>query len=277
MNNKIYEEVIKVINAMDETEAIIKDVNKLDGVKKGIAVRKTTDNFSTVVYIDQMLDNSTVGEIVNYVLDRFEAGRKNFAVNANKITDALNNLEVYAKIVPRNAGYLAGKVTREFLDMNIVYYIKAMKNGNVVITDWLLDTTKYTEEDLYRAALDRIENNFEYTDMREMLAEQMGVDASEIDVPGMMNVLTNKGKMFGAVSIISKNVMDYALKKSKLKKVYVLPSSIHEVIIVPAETGDVEALRNMVHEVNATQLTPDEILSENVYVYDIDKGRLEIA
>lgn len=277
MNNKIYEEVIKVINAMDETEAIIKDVNKLDGVKKGIAVRKTTDNFSTVVYIDQMLDNSTVGEIVNYVLDRFEAGRKNFAVNANKITDALNNLEVYAKIVPRNAGYLAGKVTREFLDMNIVYYIKAMKNGNVVITDWLLDTTKYTEEDLYRAALDRIENNFEYTDMREMLAEQMGVDASEIDVPGMMNVLTNKGKMFGAVSIISKNVMDYALKKSKLKKVYVLPSSIHEVIIVPAETGDVEVLRNMVHEVNATQLTPDEILSENVYVYDIDKGRLEIA
>lgn len=277
MNNRIYEEVIAVINAMDEMEAIIKNVNKLDGVKKGIAVRKTTDNFSTVVYIDQMLDNSTVGEIVNYVLDRFEAGRKNFAVNANKITDALNNLEVYAKIVPRNAGYLAGKVTREFLDMNIVYYIKAMKNGNVVITDWLLDTTKYTEEDLYRAALDRIENNFEYTDMREILAEQMGVDASEIDVPGMMNVLTNKGKMFGAVSIISKNVMDYALKKSKLKKVYVLPSSIHEVIIVPAETGDVEVLRNMVHEVNATQLTPDEILSENVYVYDIDKGRLEIA
>ena len=277
MNNRIYEEVIKVINAIDEMEAIIKDVNKLDGVKKGIAVRKTTDNFSTVVYIDQMLDNSTVGEIVNYVLDRFEAGRKNFSVNANKITDALNNLEVYAKIVPRNAGYLAGKVTREFLDMNIVYYIKAMENGNVVITDWLLDTTTFTEEDLYRAALDRIENNFEYADMREILAEQMGMDASEIDVPGMMNVLTNKEKMFGAVSIISKNVMDYALKKSGLKKVYVLPSSIHEVIIVPAETGDVEVLRNMVYEVNVTQLMPNEILSENVYVYDIDKGQLEIA
>lgn len=277
MNNKIYEEVIKVINAMDEMEAIIKDVNKLGGVKKGIAVRKTSDNFSTVVYIDQMLDNSTVGEIVNYVLDRFEAGRKNFSVNANKITDALNNLEVYAKIVPRNAGYLAGKVTREFLDMNIVYYIKAMENGNVMITDWLLDTTTFTEEDLYRAALDRIENNFEYTDMREILAEQMGVDASEIEMPGMMNVLTNKGKMFGAVSIISKNVMDYALKKSGLKKVYVLPSSIHEVILVPASIGDVEVLRNMVHEVNATQLTADERLSENVYVYDIDKGQLEIA
>jgi hypothetical protein len=113
--------------------------------------------------------------------------------------------------------------------------------------------------------------------MREVLAEQMGVDASEIEMPGMMNVLTNKGKMFGAVSIISKNVMDYALKKSKLKKVYVLPSSIHEVIIVPAETANAEDLRQMVHEVNATQLMPNEILSENVYVYDIDKGYLEIA
>lgn len=277
MNNKIYEEVIAVINAMDEMEAIIKDVNKLGGVKKGIAVRKTTDNFSTVVYIDQMLDNSTVGEIVNYVLDSVATGRKNFNVNVTKITDALNNLDVYAKIVPRNAGYLAGKVTREFLDMNIVYYIKATENGNVMITDSMLNTTNYTEEDLYRAALDKIENNFEYTDMREVLAEQMGVDASEIDMPGMMNVLTNKGKMFGAVSIISKNVMDYALKKSGLKKVYVLPSSIHEVILVPASVGDVEVLRNMVHEVNATQLTADERLSENVYVYDIDKGQLEIA
>lgn len=277
MNNRIYEEVIAVINAMDEMEAIIKDVNKLDGVKKGIAVRKTSDNFSTVVYIDQMLDNSTVGEIVNYVLDSVATGRKNFNVNVTKITEALNNLDVYARIVPRNAGYLAGKVTREFLDMNIVYYIKATENGNIMITDSLLNMTKHTEEDLYRAALDKIENNFEYIDMREVLAEQMGVDASEIDMPGMMNVLSNKGKMFGAVSIISKNVMDYALKKSKLKKAYVLPSSIHEVILVPTETGDVEVLRNMVREVNATQLTPDEILSENVYVYDIDKGRLEIA
>jgi len=50
---------------------------------------------------------------------------------------------------------------------------------------------------------------------------------------------------------------------------YILPSSIHEVLIVP-DNGmmDLAALENMVREVNATTVDPSEKLTDNVYHYD---------
>lgn len=53
------------------------------------------------------------------------------------------------------------------------------------------------------------------------------------------------------------------------KNFYVLPSSIHEVLIVP-DNGDMQAkeLESMVKEVNATQVAPADLLSDKVQYYD---------
>lgn len=48
------------------------------------------------------------------------------------------------------------------------------------------------------------------------------------------------------------------------KPYYILPSSIHEVLAVPTEIGDVNELRTMVKEVNKT-LKEEDILSNKVY------------
>ena len=59
---------------------------------------------------------------------------------------------------------------------------------------------------------------------------------------------------------------------------YVLPSSVHEVILVPDHVaGSEKELRTMVHEVNHTQVEPEEILSESVYHYDRKKHSLSIC
>ena len=61
---------------------------------------------------------------------------------------------------------------------------------------------------------------------------------------------------------------------------FILPSSVHELLLVP-DTGNtnmsVSDLTNMVKEVNATQLAPDEILSDNVYYYDRSQKKLMFA
>ena len=60
-------------------------------------------------------------------------------------------------------------------------------------------------------------------------------------------------------------------------KFYILPSSVHEVIIVsPQIAMNIEALREMVNSVNATEVSPDEVLSYNVYEYSRKNG-LKIA
>lgn len=50
---------------------------------------------------------------------------------------------------------------------------------------------------------------------------------------------------------------------------YILPSSIHEVILLRESFAeDAEYLRWMIQEVNATEVAPEEILSDRAYYYD---------
>ena len=59
---------------------------------------------------------------------------------------------------------------------------------------------------------------------------------------------------------------------------YILPSSTHEVLFVPASVGmDVEYLRQMVHDVNEAEVSEQEFLSNNVYYYSLDTDRMVIA
>ena len=59
---------------------------------------------------------------------------------------------------------------------------------------------------------------------------------------------------------------------------FVLPSSVHEVLIMPkSEDMDPKELRNMVQNVNVTQVAEGEILSDQVYEYDAKTHKLGIC
>ena len=54
---------------------------------------------------------------------------------------------------------------------------------------------------------------------------------------------------------------------------YILPSSIHETLFMPAMPFVEEReLLEMVHEVNAGYVAPEEFLSDNVYRYHAGDG-----
>ena len=64
---------------------------------------------------------------------------------------------------------------------------------------------------------------------------------------------------------------------------YVLPSSIHEVLLAPANsddpddlTGTVKNLKDIVQTVNRTEVAPEEKLSDSVYYYDAKNKTFEI-
>ena len=58
---------------------------------------------------------------------------------------------------------------------------------------------------------------------------------------------------------------------------YIMPSSIHEVIAVSANMGDPNELAEMVAEINMDQVSLDERLSNQVYHYDKDLRKLSLA
>ena len=59
---------------------------------------------------------------------------------------------------------------------------------------------------------------------------------------------------------------------------YILPSSVHEVLVLSEKKAPcIKDLRDMVYEVNSTQVLPEEILSDNVYYYDKETKSISIA
>ena len=92
-----------------------------------------------------------------------------------------------------------------------------------------------------------------------------------------MYVLTNNNGVNGATMMVSKNVLD-SIYEEFGDNFYILPSSLHEVILIPESfSDDVEMYRDMVVDVNGSFLEAEDKLSDNVYHYDGITRSLTIA
>ena len=111
-------------------------------------------------------------------------------------------------------------------------------------------------------------------DMQEDMQEEILEDLYELEQGPQMYVITNKNKIFGASTIIYPGVlMEFAQQRGNF---YVLPSSIHEVIFIPAsENIDEEEMKIMVKEVNETQVPKEDFLSDEVYFYNAETYELQ--
>lgn len=82
-----------------------------------------------------------------------------------------------------------------------------------------------------------------------------------------MIVMTNSIGIYGASAILYPGLLE-ALAQELERDIYVIPSSVHEMILIPAENKCVyEDLSLMIHEINQRFVPPDEVLSDQVYVY----------
>lgn len=82
-----------------------------------------------------------------------------------------------------------------------------------------------------------------------------------------MYVLTNKMHQWGAALMTCKSLMDEIADFFK-EDFYILPSSIHEVILVPESKALMkEEFDHMIQEINQTQVEPQEYLSDHAYHY----------
>ena len=61
------------------------------------------------------------------------------------------------------------------------------------------------------------------------------------------------------------------------KDYYVIPSSIHESILVDTDSMEPDALNAMIREVNATQVLPEDFLSDYGLKYDAKLGKIVVA
>ena len=190
-----------------------------------------------------------------------------------------------------NADMLDKVPHKDMEDMAVVYRFEINSNDDgratILVTNQLIETMCVTPEQLHA---DAMENAPELKPavikgMSEVMAEMMGVSTEDLAMMGMpmdpadeqMFVASVPDKIHGAGVLAYQDFMDQAAERVG-GDFFILPSSIHEVLIVP-DNGNMSLsdLEAMVKEVNATQVAPEDKLTDSVYHYDSQAKIFELG
>ncbi len=109
----------------------------------------------------------------------------------------------------------------------------------------------------------------------DTVIEEKLSDAKELPKNNNLYVLTNADGINGATCIVFQDI----LKKfgEQHGSFYILPSSIHETLLLPACKSEIRGeLEEMVRDINKYVVSDMDYLSDTVYYYDFDKGKIEL-
>ena len=172
---------------------------------------------------------------------------------------------------------------RAFLDLAVVYYYRVederFGNASILVKNDHMRIWHTDPETLHALAMRNTPRllPYELTDILELIRQISNVDSGMLRQDPPMYVLTNTEKSFGASAILFPAILQ-AVRARLQSDYYVLPSSIHECIIIPSdEQLDPEALHEMVKEINEEHVAPEELLGDSVYRYSQKRQRLEIV
>lgn len=163
-----------------------------------------------------------------------------------------------------------------YLENDVFNYVRVeVDDGTFVVKKKMLEALGLNRNDLFEMAkANQIARADDLEDIGAFL-NSMGVP-----VPGTpeMLIVTTRDKVLGASLAFIPEYMDKLLSSMNLKRVFVLPSSIHECLLVPLVPENDEVapmltqLTEMVREVNSSAVKDCEVLADHAYLYTVGKG-----
>lgn len=284
------------VRVREETESniavYIHSAVKNNGTKRhGLTIAEKGINIFPTIYLEeyyqQFKNGSSVENIAGNILRLYKEVRfkrcfegeflKDFEKIRGRIVYRLVNREANLELL-EDAPY------EEYLDLAVVYYVLLEVNSygtaSLMIRDGHLKLWDVTKEEVAWEAGRNTRKLLPYEFgcmsalLEELSAIEEGEDKEEDEGKDIMYVLSNRIRSYGAAAILYESQLD-GIGAYLEENYYVLPCSVHEVIIVPesASPGR-EALDFLVREVNETQVDEEERLSSHSYYYDRQERRL---
>lgn len=273
----------------------VRQVDKLDKSYTGMTVRPEGQAAAPTVNLDQFYQDYKDGMDTDSMMYRMseliEANSPQMDVR--KIMDyeqAKENLFIRVNNAENNQDLLDTVPHTKVEDLVITYHIRmevpGVGMGSTMVTNGMMEQYGITQEQLHAdaiksspevlpAKLDSMQNI-----MAALMPSAFDHEDALFDEPapgGTMMVLTNTAQINGASALFYPGMMDRAAEQFQ-GDFFVLPSSTHEVIMIPADgTADFRDLEQMVQDINRTQVAKDEQLSDHVYHYDAKERIFERA
>ncbi len=264
---------------------------------------KEGQNFTPNIYLQPYYESYLEGTTVEEISDRLCEIYQSCTVPVVKDDFTFSFEEMKPFIVYRLVSYERNKKLLEsvphvrFLDLAITFHCLVRNDkegiGTIRITNdhvrmwqtslkeiqalskentgrWFSSTIRCMDEVIRGILTDTDLDTREYEDMAEFLnQDMMSVPAH----PGMY-VLSNQKGINGASCLLYEGVLKKFAEEHRCD-LYILPSSIHEVILIPYDKSmNKNSLEEMVKDINRTQVAGDEVLSDKVYYYSRKINRI---
>lgn len=263
----------------------LKEVRKNNGVVlQGLMIRKKEEHVMPTIYLNSFWEAYEGGvafaEIIKKIVSIFRedgVGRKidvAFFTEFDKVKD-----RVCFRLVNRekNVELLEKAPYIPMLDLAICFYYAfdsgGVENGMIPIYRSHLDNWGVSERDLMECAMENTPRLFpsEIIPMENVLGDLLQEIPEEMRQDIMqkvsMKILTNSRKTYGACSILYPGVLERMAEQLN-GDFYLIPSSVHEFLLLPKEQDRGEdELREMILEVNRTEISPEEVLSDHLYFF----------
>lgn len=285
----------------ENAEFQVMQMNKNNGVQMvGVQVRLQEENVCPVVYVGSLFNEIRLGEPVEKVMNEIakcmeEAGNAPFVhngINPMDYDSVKEHLAVMLVNTQANKRMLQEMPHEKIEDLSAICYVDfpvesndgkaTMKVRNEHLKMWNVDAkeifqqartnTQPVNTPLLQSMDEMLLSIFnEEGHAENLLDENIDFGLRSHD---MLYALTNIEKQYGASMITQPEVLN-KLEQFFPEGFYVLPSSVHEVLIVP-DNGEMEPkmLGEMVREVNKNEVERQEVLSDRVYSYDKEKHQI---
>lgn len=265
----------------------VQDILKNNGItRRGISVVTEGERFTPVLYLDTAYERYLAGETAEEVFEglmehndgQIREMEPEWDFQPEQFAD-YSYVKEYLRLKLVNYG----KNTKLLRDMPYVrwndlavifYYEIGDGQAQVQINNRHLALWGKPLETLYQNAMENMRNSV--PDKRFPLSDLIGREALPwIGEEPPIHVLTNSTRRYGAAAMLyTRKIRELAEETGT--DLVILPSSLHEVLLVPDREEMRQGYRQMVGEVNRAVLEPEEVLSDNIYRYSREKDMVEL-
>lgn len=274
----------------------VNEMRKNNGiVLHSLTIRKKDQNVSPAIYLEGYLEAYESGTpfdaLVREMIGIYRQHAPSEPIDMDFFRTFNNVKDRICFRLMRRAGneeLLKDIPYTDFLDLAVCFcyagYWDGIGGGSILLHNSHMEMWSTSEDELYRLAERNTPMLFPWIcktmgEFVEESVEDVLKPAGNSLLYGMpFRVLSNADRTHGASCILYPGVLEELAQKERCS-FYVIPSSVHETLLLPDMGGDDLAgmIKETIADVNRTQIVPEEVLSDTLYYYDMSEKQLRIA
>ena len=253
-------------------------------IREGVLIQEAGTNVCPAIYLEEYYERFRGGEsleqIVKEIYELYQKIRQEKQIDLKQFLELESWKEHLAvKVVQthQNESLLEEIPHLDYLDLSLIFYLILGKSeegrATMQITNAHIRQWGISVEQLYTMAMKNSVRMLpaEFCPLPEMICQITGLTKEQIPELNRdceMYVLSNCSRIQGAVCMFYPHVLEMIGEILK-EDYYILPSSVHEVIILPKSRGiPKEDLDSMICQINQTHVGAEEVLSDHAYLFD---------